>query len=817
MKKISLLFFLFISQITFTQEGSITGKVIDKSTNRPVEYATIKLLKQADSTVLTGMYSLPDGRFELDKVPFGSYLLRIIYAENGIDTLISNIKVNSKNSFVNLGAIALQNTQAINKTLDEVKVVGKQDLLKNGIDKKIYNVGEDLSSRGGTANDVLSKLPSVDLDQDGNVTLRGEGKVTLLIDGRPSSLTTGGTGKTLLDALPAGSIERIEIVNNPSAKYDPDGTSGIINIVLKKNKLKGVNGIITTTAATGFIPNGKVGDGNASLSYRNSFVNTYASYAARYLEGYRNNYSDIYKFSGANLINLLDQNRVGTDQNFGHTFRAGIDLNLPRRQLIGFSATGALGERNRTGSQWNRLINSTGSTDSLWKRGSLDPSQQKNLDLNANYKYDFKNDRGGITADFTQSFGEEKTQGFYYQEQYNNDSSVVLRKPLEQRLNNVERNDVFTGQSDLIYTFPKINGRIETGIKAIIRNQHVSTFSETKDTTNNLYEADTLANFQYQYDESIYSWYSSFGQQFNKFNYQVGLRLEQAYQIPNLISESNRIENTYFNWFPSVHIKYLITEKQEFSLSYSKRITRATAADLNPFTNFSDPFNLRTGNPYLNPEYIDSYDLGYALKSDKSSLTTSLYYRNSNGMIMRIREFGNNYAKTTFTNIDRAQTVGAEVVWVYKPIKQFRNTFSSNISYIKYTDDHVNANWNVGGFVYGAKYAGAFEFWNRTATLQLNVNYNGPRVSVQGLFQRRGPVDISGEKSFKNGKCTVGFKVTDIFNRQGFIGVLDQPLVDQNFEYKWETRRIYLTFSYKFGKLEISNKKPMPSQEGGDM
>jgi len=814
-----IIFTILLNCITYfgycqpSGDGLISGKVIDAVSENPLEYVSVKLFSTKDSSVVAGIFSDAEGKFLLEKIPNGTYFFKFSFAGYEINKS-ENVSISASLRVVNVGTFKLQPEKK--GELQEVKVTGQLDVLKAGIDKKIFNVAEDLTAKGGTANDVLSKIPSVELDQDGNVMLRGDGKVTILIDGRPSSLS-GGNGKTLLDALPAGSIERIEVVNNPSAKYDPDGTSGIINIVLKKNKLRGFNGLINGNIGSGFVKKGNVFDGNASLSYRNSIVNLYGSYAGRYLDGYRNNYSNIRHLYSNGLIDSLDQERLGTDQNFGHTFKFGIDLSLKNRQTLGVSATGSIGERNRTGDQMNMQTNSLTSDYLRWQRISSDPSQQRNLDVNLNYRYDLKNDRGNLVADFNQSLGSDHIQGYYDQTYLDKGNNPTSKADLHQRLDNVEANNVFSGQVDLTYLYPKINGRLEAGTKAIFRDQSVNTFSESQDTLTQLYEQDTLSNFKYAYQERIFSLYGIYGQQIKKFKYQIGLRAEQAYQIPNLISDTIKISNNYFNLFPSGHMRYALTEKSELSLSYSRRINRATSAMLNPFTSYADPFNLMRGNPYVKPEFIDSYDLGYMIEKAKVTLTSSVYYRHSTGMIMRIREYTANTSATTYANIDQSHSIGAELVLVYKPVKWFRNTFSANGNYIRYVDDYAAANWNVTGFIWNCKYNGIVDFWKKTASIQISAAYNGPRVSVQGRVQRKAPTDIAFDKSFKNGTWSLGCRVSDIFNVQGFYLNLDQPTVQQDMTYKWLTRRFYITFSYKFGKLEMSNKKSTQGDGGFEM
>lgn len=796
-------------QKSTSEDGVVMGKIVDQQSGKALEYVSVKLFKAADSTIVSGAFTAVDGKYSIP-CPFGSYYLKISFT-NYDPILVSAITVKTALPIFNVGTLKMRKISE--KTEREIKVIAEKDVLKAGIDKKIYNVAEDLNVRGGTANDILQRLPSVEVDQDGKVMLRGEGSVTVLIDGRPSSLS-GGNGKTLLDALPAGSIERIEIVTNPSAKYDPDGTSGIINIVLKKNKLNGFNGLVSTNLATTFQKGGKVGEGNLSLSYRTGIFNIYGTYNARYLEGYRNNYSHITQGSGSSYFNL-DQSRVGTDLNAGQTFRFGMDINLKARNTLGFSATGNIGVRDRTGDLWNSSYDLLGQRDSLWLRSSYDPSQQRNFDFNVNYKYDFKNERGNLTVDATQSLGNENIQGFYTQNYYTPDSILTSYPTLIQELRNTEKNNITTLQSDFTYLFPKLGARFESGAKAIIRDQSVNPVSSTYDWTSQMNLEDSLANFLYEYNEQIYSVYSVYGQQINRVKFQGGLRAENAYQIPNLVTDSIRIVNHYINFFPSAHLRYVLKPKSELSLSYSRRITRAASADLNPFTNYSDPFNLRTGNPYLQPEFIHSFDLGYSLEKAKYSITASTYYRNSTGVISRVKEFyENGTSAVTFMNIAETKSLGTEFVCMFRPTTWWKNTFSYNANYIWYITNQVDLP-NRQGFNHNFKYNTSVEFWKKTATLQLSVTYNGPRVTVQGIAQRQGPIDLAFEKKLQGGKWSVGARVTDIFNKQGFYMQVDRPGVSQTAEFKWLTRRLYVSASYKFGKLEMSNKSKLPGAEGG--
>ena len=811
-----LIAFLLISNFLFSQnpsgEGIIFGKISDSKTSDPLEYVSVRLFNQKDSSLVTGVFTTQNGKFNFERIANGNYFIRLSLIEYE-DFLVPDIILSASLKIINLGTLRLIKEKISN--LNEVKIEGKLNLLQTGIDKKVYNVGEDISVRGGTTNDILNRLPSVEVDQEGRVMLRGEGTVIILIDGRPSSLS-GGNGKTLLDALPASSVDRIEIVTNPSAKYDPDGTSGIINIVLKKNKLKGFNGLVSSNIGSGNIKNGNLLEGSLSLSYRNAGFNVYGSYNERYTDGYRNNDSYIKQSLANNITSILNQNRIGADLNAGRTFRLGVDFNLKERNTIGLSMTGNIGQRDRTGDLWNTTFDGIGNITQYWQRTSYDPSQQKNIDVNVNYKYDLKKQRGNLIVDLNQSFGNDATQGFYEENYFNPDSSISSKPSLLEQLFNKEKNNITTAQMDFSYLLPKISARIETGTKMILRNQKVDTYSEQYNDTIGQYQENNLANFLYSYTEQIYSVYAIFGQQLGKFKYQGGIRLEKAYQIPNLISDLTRIANDYFNFFPSAHVRYSFSKQSELGLSYSKRITRAGSGELNPFTSYSDPYNLRKGNPYLQPEFINSFDLSFTLEQKKINLSASTYYRNNIGVISRIKEFyTDNTSAVTYKNISETNSLGTEFVITYKPFLWWRNTFSYNGNYIWYISNQADLP-NREGFNHNYKVNSTFDFWKKTASIQLSYTYNGPRITIQGTAQRQGPFDIAFEKKFNEGKWSVGARVSDVFNKQGFKMELTGTDIYQKSDFKWLTRRFYVTLSYKFGKLEISNKNKMPGTEGGD-
>ena len=800
-----LILFLF-SGLSFnysSQTHQVSGLVVSSKTKEYIEFVTVKLISPEDSSLIGAMYADSVGRFSFAAVECSqSFIIKISHV--GYESLFLPRFTSIECTDSDFGDIELELDATLN--LEEVNVKAQIDVLKAGIDKKVYNVGEDISVKGGTANDVLNRLPSVEVNEDGGVTLRGDGSVIILINGRPSSLS-GGNGKTLLDALPAGSIERVEIVTNPSARYDPDGTSGIINIVLKKNKLKGFNGSLSSNIGTGDIRNGNIYEGNVALNYRNNRFNAFASYNGRSYQGYRNKFSDIYEAVMEDSIVHLDQNRIGTDLNISQSLMGGVDFIINEHQKIGVYSNFSLGRRERTGDLWNSIYNQEGIRSALWNRTSFDPKTRKNSDLGLNYEWKFRDDKGKLQFNVNQSFGNEDIFGYYAEHYFSPDSIANSQDSLSQRLHNIESNNINAVQLDLEYVFPKINSRIEAGAKSIIRSQSVNTYSESYDHTTMMYTEDTIANFDYLYDERIFSLYGIFGQQLNKFKYQVGLRVEKAFQIPNLVSDSLRIENDYFNFFPSAHLKYTLDDKNELGLSYSRRISRARANQLNPFTNYADPFNLRRGNPYLQPEYIHSFDLAYIYESKMFSLSASLYYRRSKGVISRIKEFyDNNTSAVTYQNLTNTNALGTELVFMFKPYSFWRTTASFNGNLVEYYTDIEGLNNATGAFV-KAKINSTFEFWKKTGSFQVSYGYNGPRITVQGTVQRKGTLDFAFEKKLMEGNLSLGLRVSDLLNQQAFYMDLSRENINQQAYYKWMSRRVFVTALYKFGKVELKNSK----------
>lgn len=796
-----LFFLLLLIPFALFSQSKVNA-VIQTTDKAPIEYANLRIFN-LDSTVLIGGFSNVSGIIEIESVKKGEYY-GVVTAFGFKKKVIAQFSIDAKTD-LDLGLISMESEMG--QEFDEVEVVAESNLLRTSIDKKVYSVGDDLSSQGGGATDVLNNIPSVEVDNDGNVSLRGNSNVTILIDGRPSALSGGVEGA--LDAIPASAIERIELVTNPSAKYDPDGTAGIINIVLKKNKLRGTNLGIDVSGATGNLFNGSV-----NFNVRNQKFNFYTNYSYRYVEGYRNNYNDRDTYYEDSVVNLL-QEREGTDTRISHTGKIGSDFFIKDNQVIGVSLSGSFNDRTRTGNQFN-YESFNDELNRYWNRQTYDPRIRRNLDVKGDYKWDFKEDKGDFIAVVTQSFGNNETIGEFEEFYFNPDGTIGSPEFLYQNQLGEQQSTNFSASTDLTRNVSD-KLRYETGLKWISNRQFRSNYLEYYDTVTGQMTPDVNVNNEFEFDEDIISGYGILAHQpYEKLKYQVGIRLEQALTFPRLLTTNEEFENNYFSFFPSAHVVFEPKKKTEYSLSYSRRINRPSSWSLNPFPIYDDPLNLRMGNPQLQPEYINSMEAGYMKEMEKLVLTSSLYFRQTVDKIQRVREFfPDGRSITSFANIDESYDFGVEVIGIYSPFKWWKNTISFNGYETRLAANINGVDLRNSGFSWNTKLNSTFNLFKNTTTIQVNAQYVSLSYAVQGTYRRRTGIDLAVNRVFFDKKLTLGLRVTDIFDNQGFELEFTQGPTIQRSEYKWLTRRVYLSVSYKFGRMDEKKDDRKGGAEGG--
>lgn len=782
--------------------GKIKGIVADNKTKAPVEFATIALYKLKDSALVTGVVASSKGDFQLSEIPFGRYFMKINFI--GYKQLvIDSIAIRPKQTEVNLGEIKLKSNT---EQLGEVEVSTEKSTLQLGIDRKIFNVEKSIVSEGGSASDVLQSIPSVSVDIDGNISMRGSGNVTVLIDGKPSGIT-GSSRAAILQQIPASSIESIELITNPSAKYDPDGMSGIINIITKKNKLNGFNGSVTVGAGTGDKYNAA-----ATLSYRNSKVNVYANYGFR-----SNNRTGSGSTLRQNFLSdttfFLRQNSTSLNKNISHNIKAGIDFYLNDKNTIGVSVLYNLGDEasNETVNYFEADNNDI--TSASYNRDIVTGDIPTNMDYNLNYRKTFTKPKQEFIVDVTYSDAAGKRNEHYLERDYTLKYEPKNTTPFKQETKTISTNTILSAQADYVQPL-KNQMKWELGAKSTLRNIGSDYTSNLFDYSLSEFTLDTNLSNNFLYTENIYAAYSTFSGAIKKFGYQIGLRAEQANTSSKLLTTEEKFVNNYFNLFPSIHLTQKLNKEQELQISYSRRINRPNVRNLNPFKDNSDPYNVRYGNPYLKPEYINSYELSYMKYFPKGVLTTTAYFRQTDGVIQRYKTISDStISEITFINLDKSQSYGLEVIIKSDITKWWNVTFSANGFQTK-IDGGAQADLQNENLSYIIKFLSNMRVW-KNMDIQFTANYNGPTATLQGEVKSIFSMDLGLKKElFKN--ATLSLNITDLTDarKMQIIGDND-PTFYQEMNRKRESRVATLTFSYRFGKMSETRKSRPDKQNNG--
>lgn len=780
--------------------GTYSGKVINATTKSPLPYTKVFLLSAKDSSLLAGGLSDADGNFLIEDIPVGKYIAK--FTSFGFKTqFIDSLFFLPQNPEFEGGIIGLIEDVDL---LSEVEVVAESNEIQTAIDKKVFNVDKQITAQGGTALDALQNVPSITVDMDGNVSLRGSANVTILIDGRPSSITGSGR-QGVLTSIPASSIETIEIITNPSAKYDPDGMSGIINIVLKKNKMKGFNGSVDAGVGTGIDYNGSV-----NLAYRNKFFNVYGGYSINHYRGYRN-FTQTQETWLNNTYNRLEQGREGTHLRHSNMVKLGADFYLNKKNTIGFSMSGNISNNDRTGDMIYNAYDSTQLLDT-WQRISENPKYRDGADVNLFYEKKFEKKNQKFTFDGNYSFGSALSEGVYSENQLNADEEIIESNYLQQYNRTPDKNSKANFQVD--YFHPTNLGKMEMGLKSTFRQTEQTFYQETFNTASGAFEGDDSLNNTFNYGEQVHAGYFIYGFGLKKLQFQVGLRAEQVFVDAAVQGDSVTYKNDYFSLYPSAHIKKPLGENRELSLSYSRRVNRPRMHSINPFPKFTDPLNLRRGNPYLNPEYINSVELGFASYSKKLTITSSVFYRYMTDLIKRVKVIEDTgVSATTWQNLDEGHFVGVEAVFIYKPFKWWRIMASGNVAqnFLK-SDD---AELNNSGMSWSSNISQTFSL-KKDWTIQHTARYRSPLILTQGKSLAMYSTDVAVKKSFMDKKLSFGLRLSDVFNTKRFaLEVNDSQSFTQESEWKWQSRRFMFTVSYTFGKQSTPKQKRGGGSGGG--
>ncbi len=732
-----------------TAGGSVTGVVINQGANHPLESVTVTLKKTADDALVQTTVTDSQGRFSLESIPAGDY--RVSYGYIGSDSKETKpFRVEAQTKALDLGRLDIG--EAVLQ-LEKLQVKGKQREFYNTIDRKVYTVGREIQSATGSASDLLQNIPSVDVDIDGNVSLRGSDNVMILINGRTSALM-GKSRAEVLQQLPADSIDKIEVITNPSAKYKPDGTAGIINIALKQ---KHDGGISSTVNAS--IGNKNRYNAGVSINYSPGKLNLFGSYSLRQDDRPRRA-SDIRTITdpATGTATTLDKRSVEHSRPLTHIVRAGIDYSPDKNNKLGVSANYSHRSFKRSATDHNVISDGTSTSD--YDRTRYDPEYQRSTEFAANYQHTFPEEDHELTLEFKSSRSTEQEDNHY---------ADIFRTPVQATtfdntlIHPAERET----EAVVEYVRPlSEDSKLEAGYTRTDEHLDTNFAVSGLNPATGLFVNDATRSNRFAYARVIHAFYVTYARSFEHFGFLAGLRPEQAHTRSRLVNTGEVITNDYFRVYPSLHLSYKLAKQQELQLNYSHRVHRPESDDLNPFPEYSDPYTLRAGNPRLKPEDIHSVEAGYQFKTDKQSFTATVYHRYLyNGFTNVTRNIGNSILLTTHENLATSRSTGLELTANTDLGRHLSVNFSSNTYFNTIDASNLGFTGSKSDISWTAK-LGASVHLPKSTLLQFNANYASTRLTPQGS------------------------------RRPTFVANLGKEEITR----RRSARIIYLGFSYNFGK-----------------
>jgi len=808
-----LLLLLFIPALIMAQdkdgkrpEFTVTGSVLDTLNNEGLSYAALSFIRLKDDQLITGGICNEEGIFTIKKVPAGVYHLLIEYmgyAPKIIDKIrvIPNRRDRSdfsKQVKLDLGVFYL--SRSVDE-LQEIELVEEKAFVVQGVDRKVFTVGQDLTSTGGTATELMEKLPSVQVDMDGNISLRGSDQVRLYVDGKPSLLSSSD----LLETTPSSMIESVELITNPSAKFSPEGMAGIINIVLKKNRKAGFNGNVALTIGHPYKNNF-----TALLNRRTEKLNISGSYSFMDRNGSFELEREKHTYFSEDTFHLY-QDKWGVNNRKSHTFKGGVDYTPNEHTSVSLQGKYSPSERlNMDTVHYNETtIDGVNEYDRLAESESV----QGQWDIDLSGKKDWEN---GLHLNFNvnQSHNTKDKSDMYTETILNIIDPGFGGYPLYEQLSNNRTDEQFESKLDFSYG-NEDHGKWEWGLSARTREIDQDQFSEGDHT----FVDNTHLENHFIYDDAVYAAYATYARAFGLWSFQTGLRSEQANTESYLENNDSTYKADYLELYPSLHLNYKLDESSSIQASYSRRVNRPGFHSLNPFPKYSDPYNLRMGNPFLKPEFVNAVEMGYQKFGEGTTFSASVYAKDINDMQRRyISVDSNNVSTLTYQNLNGSLDIGFEFMWSKKVSKTFNFMLSSNIYHSKMDASNLTTEYDESTI--GMR-SGFNAGWKK----------NGHKVQLSGWVRPGGEVgqgkmktmfstDLAYSRSVfsDNGKFTL--KVSDIFNTRGFGIDTRGPMFDQSFEYKRQSRYVTMSLSCNFGDQNNDRqhrKRGLRDTNGGDM
>jgi outer membrane receptor protein involved in Fe transport len=773
--------------------GSIAGRVIDKTLQQPVAYASIVIKSEDDQTIVTGSITLDDGSFEIGKLPDGEFTLEVQFI--GYETYSQKITLEKGHRKLEVGNIAI--AEAVEE-LSGVEVVGERTTIEQRVDRKVINVGKDLTTAGATASDIMNNLPSVNLDQQtGELSLRGNSNVRVMVDGKLSNVPVA----QLLRQIPSSSIKSIELITNPSAKYNPEGMSGIINIILHKNANIGFNGNINTGLTVG--EEAKFNT-SVDLNYRNGKFNLYSNIGTNI--GKYVNDGFIYREveNSEQFFQFLNNNK-------SYLYKVGVDFYLNDKNTISFFTN-------------QNIFNGTASglTDVVYyddlSRNNTQAFAPINDNISEQYNFDYKLEFNKEGHNIELEIDHNR-----FKDDEESDFKISGNSLFPNYIDFVDTKRTQTiANLDYVNPLDSIS-KLEIGVEARVFETNVDYASTGLSfDASGILRPTPSTDFVYAMD--IYSAYATFGQNREKWSYQIGLRIEDV-EVKADTNAVRSFTDSYTEIYPSAFLTYTPSEKNQFQISTSRRVDRPGLSQVNPIREWSTPLISSFGNPSLVPQFTNSYEANYTRRLEKGSITAGIFYRSINDEINRavyVDRLDLNKLILTHDNFDNTSAYGVEISTNYKPVKWWsingsfdlfaqtqrgiteslaENNSSASI------DDIVIEDVEVENTAYNFRINNSFTV-NKKLTFQVFGFYRGQNQNIQFSVDPMYFVNLGARYSFAEGKGTFSVNFNDVFNTMRFAFDGERPFA-QTGQFNWESQNVYAGISYRFGsgKNRASQRK----------
>ena len=806
---ILLAFILLCASTTAQNETdsiTVSGKIIEAETNQPLEYATISFFSKAENKIIGGGITDLQGEFKIKTTP-GAYDIYIEYFSfMGITKLDINL-----NQDTNFGSLKMK---ADLQALDAVDIIAEKTTVEIKLDKKIYNVGKDLTVRGGSVSDVLDNVPSVSVDTEGNVALRGNENVRILINGKPSGLV-GLNSTDALRQLPADAIEKVEIITSPSARYDAEGTAGILNIILRRSKILGLNGAIIIN--TGY-PDQLGASGN--INYRTGNVNIFNNSGYSYVKNPGSSGVESEFFNTEYDENgILVQDLPNTFRNEYRTFerlRNGFNSNTGIEWYIdpttSLTTAFLVRKSDNTNESFNRAktLDLTGAVISESVRYDPETETDQTKQFSINFDKQFHgNSEHRLTFDFQVENSSEDEGSIIY-----NDGIAA------ERVRTIEEQNRILIQSD--FTLPiSETTRFEIGYNGRFSSNNTDFSLEFLEEDAFVLDTDVSNNLNYK--EDVNAIYTQYGSKLkDKFSFLLGLRMEATDVTIKQLSSNDYSNSNYIGLFPTINLGYEFSETQNLTIGYSRRISRPRSRYLNPFPSRSSAANIFQGNPNITPSYSNGVDVGYLNTFDKVTLNTSFYYNHATDVFTYVSEDTGEEVvingesvpviRRGPINLAEDDRLGFEITLTYRPLEKWNMNANFNLY-----RSAIKGNYN--GLSYDSENLGWFVRLNNKYTLpgniewQTRLSYSGPRIDAvnrrEGVFSS----NMAFSKDLFNEKASISLNINDLLNTQRRNLESTTPTFYSNGYYRWRVRSFSLSFTYRFNQRK---KRPEQGQYGSN-